>query len=338
MLLNYIRSNRPSYILWLVFVGCVLWLQSFLKIENIELANREEMMPLLYWVNYLLADFPYAYQVIGFLLLFLMSFQILRINQKFLIIESRSYLLALLLLIQQSALTTLNHLHGSLAASVFVLLAIDKLFSSYKNERPNNQFFEIGLLLSIGSLFFFETLFLLIPFWIGIMLLDNFSFRHWALTVIGLLLPYFFATSYFYVVDDFAWFEQIFLKQLDLERKFPVLLLPEYVFVAFVFLITGLASFRVVSQLRTSKISSRKYMRALFYVFLATLILMAVFPTKSAELLAIIAIPISYVLNYFFLSIRKQWVGNMLIFIALIILLAIQLYPLYEPLLVGSLF
>lgn len=327
MLLNYIRSNRASYIALLPLVAIALWLQTFLSGQISSLAIDAHPMPLYYLLEIFLKDYPFFYNLPAFVLILGMAFLILRINEKFMIIETRSYLVAMLLIVLQSSVLPLNRLHPGLIAAIFMLFAIDKLFDTYKDESQFTNFFDAGILLSVGSLFYFSTLYFIVALWVGMVVFGNFSLRNWLLGLTGLLLPYFLSWSYFYISDDVAWFRGTIGSNFFLDNKTISLNIADYVFFMFLLIMIVLASYKVVSQMQVSKISSRKYMRFFFGFFAISLILFFFAPSASVELLPIMAIPISFLLSYYFIVKRSHWLGNILIVVFIILILGMQLFP-----------
>lgn len=334
MLLNYIRSNRASYIVLLPIIGIALWLQTFISGEITWQVFDEHPMPLHYLIDILLKDYPFFYNLPAIALVFVMAFLILRINEKYMIIETRSYLVAFFLIVLQSALLPMNRLHPGLIAAVFILFALDKLFDTYKEDSRFTNFFDAGLLISISSLFYFNSIYLIIALWLGMTLLGNFSFRNWLLSVIGILLPYFLCWSYFYVSDKLVWFSNTIENNFILKNPGTDLNIADYVFFLFLLVMIVLASLKVARELQTSKISTRKYMRVFLGVFATILALYFFIPSASIEMLPVFAIPLSFLLSYYFIAIRSHWLGNILIVVFILLILGIQLFPVIYRLMV----
>ncbi|MCF8370977.1 MAG: DUF6427 family protein [Bacteroidales bacterium] len=327
MLLNYIRSNRASYIVLLPIIGIGLWLQTFISGEITWQVFDKNPMPLYYLIHLLLNDYPFFYNLPAIALVFVMAFLILRINEKYMIIETRSYLVAFFLIVLQSALLPMNRLHPGLIAAVFLLFALDKLFDTYKEDSRFTNFFDAGLLISISSLFYFNSIYLIVAIWLGMVLLGNFSFRNWLLTILGILLPYFLCLSYFYVGNNLMWFLDTIESNFFLKNHGTGLNIADYVFFLFLLLMIILASFKVAGELQTSKISTRKYMRVLLVVFATILVLYFFISSASIEMLPVFAIPLSFLLSYYFIAIRSHWLGNILIVVFIILILGMQLFP-----------
>ncbi len=327
MLLSYIRSNKASYILVIIFTGILLWTQTFLSNKIAGFSFDNQVMPLFYFINYYLESYPILHNLLGLLTVFVISFMIMRLNEKHIIIETRSHLISLLIIMLISSVQPLTRLHPGIFAALFLIIVFDKIFDAYKNDSQFSNYFDAGFLISISSLFYFNTIFLMLALWICMLFLNAFSIRNLVLSFLGLLAPYFLTWTYFYYNNDVAWFisaiENNFLNNAD----YNFLHLGNYILFAFLGVLIVFANFKVINSLRTSKISTRKFLRTIF-IFLIFILSIEIFiPSTSLETLPLLAIPISFFLSYFFLNIKNNWFGQMLVVIFIVLIIFEQLYP-----------
>ncbi|HAH23118.1 MAG TPA: hypothetical protein DCL77_05035 [Prolixibacteraceae bacterium] len=80
------------------------------------------------------------------------------------------------------------------------------------------------------------------------------------------------------------------------------------VYVGYLFLLTLLGSFFLLSQYDDKRISSRKFFKIFFWIFLISIILIALHHAVSQEIIILIALPLTYLIsNYFIFSKRQVW-------------------------------
>jgi hypothetical protein len=168
---------------------------------------------------------------------------------------------------------------------------------------------------------------MLVAIWVGMIILGPFTFRFWSLTLVGLILPYLLGWSYFYINDEVSWFFGTIEHNFNINNPLINLNIAEYVLFLFLFLIIVLASIQIINELRTSKISSRKYMRIFSGIFITLLLLFLFVPSTSIEIMPVVAIPVSFLLSYYFIAMRNHWLGNILIVVFLFLMLGVQLFP-----------
>ncbi|MEA3446506.1 MAG: hypothetical protein U9R19_17460 [Bacteroidota bacterium] len=327
MFLNYIKSNRPSYVLLIPIIGIALWVQTFLSDKINIFPFDVTPMPLFYLLEYYLKPLPILYNSLGFVLILAMAFLILRLNEKHEIIVSRSYLPALSLIILQSSFLPLNRLHPGLIATLIFLVVISKLFDSYKDDSLFSNFFDAGFLISLSSLFYFNSIYLMLILWITMVVLGRFSFRFWTLSTIGFIAPHFLAWSYFYASGDLDWFYDLIENNFLLKNSLILLHIGDYVLFLFILILIVIANFKIVPSLRTSKISTRKYLHTLFAIFIIEILMIIFIPSISLEMLSLVSVPVSLLLSYFLINIRNKWIGDIIILVFIILLLGEQLFP-----------
>ncbi len=329
MFLHYIRSNRASHIVIIPAIGILLWIQSFIHVETTSLSFSEYPMPLYNLLKTYIASLPQLSNSIGLILILLMSYLAFRLNEKHLIVETRSYLPALTIIVLQSSLQLMNILHAGLIASVFVLLAIDKLFDSYKDNSSVTNYFDAGFLLSLGSLFYFSTIYLILALWTGIIVMRKFNFRSWALTLLGVIIPYFLVWSYYYTFGDILTFFNTIEYNISVINKLLSISIADYVLFLFILLLIVIASYKAGTGLQKSKISTRKFMHLLFVFFVFEILITVFVPSADYKMIPLMSIPVTFLLSYYFLKIRSQWFGDIIIVVFTLLLIAGQLLPVF---------
>jgi hypothetical protein len=327
MIFNFLKGHRISNLIFVPILGIVFWVQAFLKPESKLFAFDNVTMPLYDLLLKVIGDSQFLSNTVAFLLVMLILYLSTRLNKKFMIVETRSYMIAFFLLIMVSSFLPLLRLHPGLPATVFLLFALEKVFHSYHSERLTTNFFDAAFYISIGSLFYFSLVYYMLLIWIAIIILRPFNFREFIMVPVGIVLPYLFAWAYYFFMDD----QTLFFDQLELNFKLinyiSYLNISNYLFYSFIILLTILASFHTLRQIGSRKIGPRKFLRIMFWFFLAGLVLLLFVPSASLEILPILGIPLAVLFSHYFDRIRSHLMANVLITVLILLMIGVYIYP-----------
>ena len=145
-----------------------------------------------------LNNFHYLATLIAFILIVCEAFLLNYIVNENEILTKPSFLPALFYIVFMSNDSTLLMLHPLLFANFFLLLAINKIISSYRKDNAFSNAFDAGILLSLSTLFYFPCIVFLPILGIGFILFRPFNWREWIISFIGILLPYSFVFTYYF--------------------------------------------------------------------------------------------------------------------------------------------
>ena len=312
----------------LPIIGGFLWYQSFFFDHVIpDFPFKGNEMPLYYSISKWLNPYPLISSILGFSFVMLIAFLITRLNKKYMIIERRTYLLPLVIIVLSAFYRPSQFLNPGLLSTVFLLFAIESLFDCYKNESDLINLFNASAYISIGSLFYFNLIYFMIFIWAGMVILKPFSLKEFFKSIIGLITPYFFCMAYFFMTDNSKWFvERISVNFIPINRTM-FFDLPYYVFFLFLLLFIIIASFRLLADFSRLKIGTRKYFVILFWVFMISIILLGISPLVFMEIMPLMAVPLSFLFTYHLVTTRSYWLGNIIVMVAIILLAAIQIFP-----------
>jgi len=325
MLLKLFKSNHPYVIFLIPFLGVALWIPSLFNIQlvNIQPVDLGNTTFAYNWLSGLLSFHPKAKFIFAFILLIIQSYILIRLNFKHIFIENRTYLPAVFFVLFSSILVSYQNLHPVLIANLFLLFAIEKSFVIDKERNKLKRYYESGLLLGFGTIFYPNIFVFLFIIWLTMFVLRTFNWREWMTSILGLITPLAFYVSYLYLTDNFqqkiSEIPQIVfntVKQIALSE------IQVYVFSALgiimFFMILG--GIRLVG---VKKINIRKY----YWIFiLFTLYVIGIFvfyPYIGYELIYVIAFPASIIFSTSFLEIRNKWIGEILFTIILAAVFAV---------------
>ncbi len=302
-----------------------LWLPSFINPEKVQFRFDQYPAPLYSIISSAYQNFPFFGVLVTFILLVIISLLLVRLNILFFFINTRTQLPALFYMLIASSYIPLQRGNPAIIGSFIFVIVLFRVFGSFKKEGLAYNYFDAALLLSIGSLFYFNLIFLLPVLWLALIMLREPRWREWVFTLLGAGLPYVFLLSYYYLTSkSYDLFTEnirnIVLHSSTMNYKYPFL-----IFSGYLGLLVMFASFYMVGIFAGKKIHARKFFIVLFGVFINILLVYLIVPGAGIELLFIIAIPLSYLISHYYENIKKKiWREvSFLLFLSLLIYLRI---------------
>lgn len=319
MILKPLKSPGPLVNFAYLFIAVLLWLQSFAKPFAYTFFESENKGLLYAPIDSITSRFPLLQVVLSLILVLFTGFLIQQISISFSLIKVRTKLPALVFILLTGGLTPLHTLHPVYLAGVLLMLSIYSIFSVFNNSEPVTHFFNAGLFLSIGSLFYFNLLALLPALFIAVSVLRREpQFRDYFAMFIGFLVPWLFAFSYLFftdrITDTITIISNNILTPVNHFNKNYLLL----GYSGIIALLTIIGSFKMMQLYDSSKVSTRKYFQVLFIFFVFSMICFAFVPGASQEILIISFIPLSFLIANLFSTITSTFWSELLFSVLLL--------------------
>jgi hypothetical protein len=275
-------------------------------------------------VHLLLGQSAFVNNFIALVFVVLLAFIIIQLNTNYAFIRVRTFLPANIFVLIVSGLLAMHTLHPVYFGLLFLLLSVNRIFQSADKSKVFPNAFDSGFLLGIGSLFYFNLIFYFPITWIGFSIIRKRSeWRNYVLPIVGLFIPWLFAYSYYYFFSDPKLLLESINQNFLSRNKLFIENIPLVIYIGFLIFSTLLSSIFLLSQYDEKKINTRKYFQIFFLIFIISLILLAVVPSVSQEILIILAFPLTCLVANYLIFMKRQFWGNvfMYAFIALVIYL-----------------
>lgn len=326
-MLKLFKGNQPALIVIIPLLTGLIWLRSFLKPDDFNITYDLYEMPFWHFINSFTQNHEVIRKIVAIIILIINALWLSRINTRFIILKGRTYLPVLFYGFICSTFVPMQDLNPALLAVTTFIPSVELLLSSYKEEKLSYKYFEAALLVSVGSLFYSRAALFLVIIWIGLSLLKTPAWREWIFTIIGFILPYLFLVTVLYVTgrDIPGYFGNIIIN-FKITRGFNYLNTVEIINYSFLFLLILMASVSMITVYQGLKIYARTYYRMFFWIFVFVSGLFFSLYNYSIDLIYYFALPVSYLLTFYFYSIRSRLIGEILfsIFIGLIILVDVM--------------
>lgn len=315
MLLKILKSNQPFHILLVPIMAIALWIRSFVHPQAYPFYPGEDSMILYKTFSNLLGDSLLLNNIVALLFIILLAFLILKLNVQYTFIRVRSFLPPSLFVLITSGMPELHAMHPVYPATLFLVLTIDRIFNSVEKEVIHSNAFDSGVLLAIGSLFYLNLAFFFPLLWFGFIIIkQKVNWREYILSTIGFALPWLAAFGYYMINGIENELTTTIQANFTLPRLFKENL-PIQIYAGYLGLLTLFGSFFILSQYDDKRISSRKFFKVFFWIFLISVILIAAHPGVSREIIVVAAIPLTYLISNQFIFMKRQLWGEILLFL-----------------------
>jgi len=319
MLLKYFNSNRISVFLFIVLLPAAYWIPSFFPAAHPPVLDISGG-PLGKLILRLSHEFRLISSLLALALVMVNGYLLIQLNTIHIFIPVRTRLSAYFYAVLVAGMTQLHQLTPALVASSILVLVLFRIFSTYKLESISLNYLDAGILISLASMVYFPALAFFLFLIAGMLMLRPFIWREWAFAIIGLIIPYLFLISGYYLLDiPFSGYVKDVadsFSKTDQEYK-----LSQIVNWAFVLAFVMIGSYYMVTAIDSMKIHARKFFLIFLIYFLLSVIIYLILPGAGIGMIYFVSVPLAYLFTYFFVKCRQHWINELFFLIFLILLL-----------------
>lgn len=308
MLLKQFKRTGPLTVFLIILVLFFLWSGPVIRVKgSFGLYFDMDPMPLYGLISEIIGTHPIPGIIASFLLVSLMSFLMVNLNTTLFFIHERTFLPALFYILLSGLFPQYQLMNPAIYGAVFLMLAIRRVMESYRVQGIAYNFFDAGLLIGTGSLFYANLIWFAVVIFAGIMLLRAVNTREILLSVLGLLTPFVLIFGFYYVAGkDLIALKNIFFYNLfgrHAEFAFIPVIITALIYSGFLLFASISHLFLMVGSM---KVQARKTFWLMLWVFMTAVIIWFLVPSVSIEIIWIGAIPVSYFLSHYFVFMKRK--------------------------------
>ena len=316
MLLRLYKSNSPVMHLFTVAVAVLLWLPIF--------SNPQWIPPitdgsaLFRDLRQLLLPTYWTAQLIAFALMLIEAFMLQRIDLKFIIVEDKVITPPLFFVLIISIFSRNYNLLPALLGNLFLMLAMMRTFDSERLPEQKRLYFEAGLLIGIGTLFFPPLVAMVFFIFATQFIMRFFDIREFLASVLGFVMPFVFYLFGMFMLDEPGQFWER-LEQIGITQHFTVkLTVVQYSAIGFMVLFSLVALLTMTQYIRMYKVTTRKYFTLFIWLIIISIAGFFLMPSAGLTIAVFPAMSLAFIASLYFMQIRRNAVGE-LAFLLLII-------------------
>lgn len=326
MLLRFFKGTGPVVIFVIVVALLAVWFRPFMQLSgHFTLYFDLNPMPLYGLISSLIGTNPFPGIILSLTLVSLMAILIVNMNSTIFFINERTFLPAFIYILISGLIPQFQLLNPAIFSSFFLMIAIRRIMAAYRIQGTAYSFFDAGILIGTGTLFYANLIWFGLLIIIGIAILRTVNIKEIAISVIGLVTPFIMTVGVYYVFDKDL--RELFnLFEYNLFGKHPSYDFSRLMIVTIIYLgfILVLSISYLLMVLNTKKIQARKTFFLLIWVFLISCVVYIILPSVSVEIVWLIGIPVSYFLTHYFIFSRKKLIPEILFSVFIILIILIQ--------------
>ena len=326
MFYKIILSDRFQTASIIFLYALCIWMPAFLSPEIIYTGD-ENYMPFYRLTNRLFEGHILLSKLVSFGLMFFEAILLVRINIKFVLMQHKTFMPALFFVVLAGFNPILMQWNPVLPAALFVILVLDIIFRSCHNDPDSYSYFNAGILLGLGSLFYAPLIYLAGFIWLAIMVQRPFYWREYLFPILGILIPYIFVFAYLFIADqDITDFLLVLKSNFIIHPGFPKSHWIYWVFAGYLALLLAIANVFILRVFQFRKNYIRDYFLILFWLFIISSLLYIFISGYDIGITYLIAIPISFMFANYFINARKNTGNKMLLYMLLCYVLFMAFY------------
>jgi len=327
MILRLFKGTGPGVIFLISVTLLLLWVGSFISPAADQAALYDKYpLPLYSLLKTLLGNIPYAGLLFSMTIVSVIAFMTVSFNTADFFIHERTFFPAFFYILLSGIFPAYQLLNPVIPASLLLLFAIIRINDVYRKAGTASNFFDAGLLIGTGSLFYGNLIWFLLIILIGIAIFRSFNIIEIATSFIGLLVPWVLTFGYYYIFGkDPGSLITLMKNNISGMPEWHLFSTAEIVVLSVISLVILVSFVYLLMTMNSKKIKSRKTFYLLIWVFLVAIALYALVPSVSVEIVWILFIPFSYLLTHFFLFIKKGLFREVLFYLLLSQILLMQI-------------
>ena len=239
-------------------------------------------------------------------------------DMKNLLMSRRSYAVAIVFLFLLGSGGHFFIFHPAFIAGLLMVLSQRYLLNLYRRESDFSLVFMIGFTWGTAVLIYPPLIMLTPAILYGMLVMVATGWRHWIVILMGLVIPALLAAACWYLLGDLDYEVQTWLSWFKMRHTgLPAFIIKEP-FIAVWFGLILIWILIASSKYRNPKIQSRQLFQTNFLQFLFTLIIVVFMDTVSVEFIWVMIIPLSYMMTFWVLEVKRWWVRD-LFFLSLLV-------------------
>jgi len=324
MLIRFFKSNQSATFIAIPILVIALWIEGFMKQVPLEINSSMPVYKLA--IYFYSAKTAIIYRIIALGLIILQAIYLNNIINKHEVLYKKSHLPALLYCILMSLFIPFLNFTPLLLINILLIKLLDTVLSFYKSTT-NDLAFNCGFLMGVCALIYFPSIIIFFLILFGLMILRPFYWRNWVASIIGIILPFYFISIYYFWTDKLEKFWGleipgyfIHLIRIDFSFTRPVKILS--IAIAFIVLLSLL---KLQSNFFKNVIRTRNFQIVLLFFFVISGLSLFLCPKIQLEDFSIIAMPSAIFISYYFLSSKKTILVEFLMLLLLLLLIYNQI-------------
>lgn len=306
------RTTNPISIVVLFFYGMILRFAAFLQPVKPEAHPSDGVLyhSLINGLNAISGTSGILHTIIAYLLVFAQSLMINAVFLKHRLLNKPNFLPALAYVMITALFPEWWTLSSTLVVNTFIIVAWNNLTELYKSQKGKQLVFNAGIIIGLGSFFYFPSAAFILMAIAAILIMRPFSLPEILLCILGATVPYYFLFAWLYLSGS-----------LDIHKYIPHLAISYPQFQQSIWAWIGLlllmvpflfSGIYIQNQILRMLIQIRKNWSLVLVYLLIALLVPFINGSKAFEYWVLCAVPFAAFHANVYFAPRKSWMAAIL--------------------------
>jgi len=311
-------------------IAALLWLPSIIVPETF--FEQNSIISLLninlHWIERHVGIFIWVF----FLITLISALAVNQILREYDLVNMHSTAGLVVFIMFTSALPMLTSVNSFILINVMLIMFILGILKLSLVENPISIVFNVSFYLGVSSLFFTPLVYLIVFIWIALLLNRHLALRNFLISFAGILLPYLFIFTWFYVQETaIANGLQLLQMLLNIDlaihwNAFTYFELGILIFLLFIIMLSVLAA---IAKMGEKSNFSRRNIVVLIYYIVSIVLLLLLF-SANAEGILLLGLPAVFIVSVMVNSVNKNRFLNLAFWLLFMGILFNHYYHLFD--------
>lgn len=319
MIVNIFRHSQTTSVAIILSLCVFIWMG--ISFDSLDISKESSN----FFYNFLISPIELNSILKRGILGILIFWQCILMNKMMVkekIISTNSFFPALFYFLLISISPQIIYLNPTILSMVFLILGLTKILSSYLDKNAYSKVFESAILISLAGLIHSPFIVFIPIVWIGMSIFSQVEWRHWVLSIIGIICPWYimFSIATFYSIEHSS-FSSSLLFLFEEGPKYSSNLM-DFICLTIFGLICFIALAELIMRLKQKNIKARKSYILLLWFIPFSVIYFLVSNDFFYMKLIVSAIPLSAAISNYFYHHKNKNLLNFLILSLVIVVIS----------------
>lgn len=311
-------------------IAALVWLPSIIDPESY--LEQNSRFSLLY-INFSWIEAHASFFIwVSFLITIISALAVNQILREYDLVNMHSTTGLVVFVLFTSALPMLTSVNSFILINVLLIMFILGILKLSVVENPISEIFNASFYLGIASLLFTPLVYLIVFIWIALLTNRHLALRNFLISMAGLLLPYLFIFTWFYLqenaIENGVHLLQMLLN-IDLSIHWMAFTYFELGLIIFLLLLIVFSVLVTMVKLGEKTINSNRNIVVLLYYLGSTVLLLLLF-SANAEGVLLLGLPAAFIVSIMVYSVNKNRFINLAFWLLFIGILFNHYYQLFD--------
>ena len=323
MIVNIFRHSRTTSIAIILSLCVFIWMG--ISFDSVDMAKESSNFFYNFLISPIESNSIFQRAILG-ILIFWQCILINKMMVKEKIISTNSFFPALFYFLLISISPEIIHINPTILSMVLLILALTKILSSYLDKNAYSKVFESAFLISLAGLIHSPFVVFIPIVWIGISIFSQVEWRHWVLSIIGIICPWYimFSIAAFYSIEHSSFISSLLFLFEEGPKYSPNLI--DFICLTIFGLICFIALAELMIRLKQKNIKARKSYILLLWIIPLSVIYFIVSDDFFYMKLIVFSIPFSAAISNYILFNKKLIWQNFLLVVMILSLIINHLF------------